>query len=130
MILSSISMRVSIRERYHRQFSSSMLVQLWKLEASVVPSPVPDQGNCSFVALNVTVYNDDSYDRMCKTRRDITSYIQNHFDIAKKPWSNLLFASEASKEALIQQHHFCRERVGEEHHGDDNTVHISQQWRS
>ena len=38
------------------------------------------------------------------------------------PWSDLPFA--ASKEDLIQQHHNCNKRVSEEHHGDDNAVHI------
>ena len=83
--------------------------------ADIVPSPVPDHGNCCFVALNVTVYDDDSYDRMCKTRRVITSFIQRDFDITKIPWSNLPVA--ASKEDLIQQHYVCKERVGEAHHG-------------
>ena len=75
--------------------------------AGIVPSPVPDHGNCCFVALNVTVYGDDNYDRMCKTRRDITCFIQSDFDITKIPWSNLPFA--ASKEDLIQQHYVCKE---------------------
>ena len=93
------------------------------MEASgVVPSPVPDRGNCCFVAINITVFGDDSYERMCQTRRNITSFIQNDFDETKTPWSDLPFA--ASKEDLVKQHHFCRERVGEEYHGDENTVHI------
>ena len=90
--------------------------------SGVVPSPVPDHGNCCFVAINITVFGDDSYERMCQTRRDITSFIQNDFDEAKAPWSDL--PSPASKEYLIKQHHFCKERVGEEHHGDENTIHI------
>ena len=68
--------------------------------AGIVPSPVPDHGNCCCVTLNVTVYGDDSYDRMCKARRDITSFIQSNFDITKIEWPNLPFA--ASKEDLVQ----------------------------
>ena len=56
------------------------------MEASgVVPSPVPDRGNCCFVAINITVFGDDSYERMCQTRRNITSFIQNDFDETKTP---------------------------------------------
>ena len=92
--------------------------------AGVIPSPIPDLGHCCFIALNVTVYDDDSHDLMCKTRRDVISFIQlqSDFDATKVPWSNLPFASP--KEDLINQHHNCNARVGEEHHGDDNTVHI------
>ena len=90
--------------------------------AGVIPSPIPDLGHCCFIALNVTVFDDDSHELMCKTRRDMTSFIHSEFDDTKVPWSNLPFKS--SKEELIHQHHNCNVRVGEEHHGDDNTVHI------
>ena len=38
------------------------------LNANVLPIQTLDYGNCCIEAINRTVYNDENYERVCKTR--------------------------------------------------------------
>ena len=70
------------------------------LDVNVLPIQTLDAGNCCFEAINRTVYNDPSFARICKTRRNICAYIQNHYDVFAK---GLVQSSldPVSKESLI-----------------------------
>ena len=67
------------------------------------------------------MYNDASYERVCKTRRNICAYIQTDYADFEK---DLVRSGPdpVSSDSLIRQHECCSARVGKEHHGDFNTI--------
>ena len=69
------------------------------------------------------VYNNSSDSRICKTRRNTCAYIQIHYSIFEKDLVQSAF-DPVTKESLLAQHGFYKERVGKEHYGDINTVTI------
>jgi len=93
------------------------------LNANVLPIQTLDAGNCCFEALNRTVYHDSSHSRICKTRRNMCAYIENHYSVFEKDLVRSA-ADPVTKESLLLQHGCYKERVGKEYYGDVNTVTI------
>ena len=90
------------------------------LNANVLPIQTLDAVNCCFEALNSTVYNDSSYSRICKTRRNMCAYIQNHYIVFEKDLVQSA-SDSVTKESLLAQRGLYTERVGEGQYDDINT---------
>ena len=91
------------------------------LNANILPIQTLDYGNCCFEALNRTVYEDSSFERICSTRRNMCAYIQSNYPLFER---NLVQSDNepVTKASLLAQHGECKERVNAEHYGDVNIV--------
>ena len=91
------------------------------LDSNVLPIQTVEAGNCCFEAINRTVYDDSSFERICKTRRNMCAYIQSNYDVFQKDLVRSI-DDPVNRESLLAQHGRVAERVTEEFYGDMNTI--------
>jgi ribA/ribD-fused uncharacterized protein len=91
------------------------------LGSNLLPIQTVEAGNCCFEAINRTVYGDSSFDRICKTRRNMCAYIQSNYDVFQEKLVRSI-DDPVDRESLLAQHGRIAERVTAEFYGDMNTI--------